>query len=413
MLCNSILKNRDKIRFHTPGHGKLPSELLECDVTELSYSDNLASPSGEIAGLEKKLASAYKAEAAFLSTQGATLNVMQAVYARLGGGAFWVIGKTHLSVYNALRLFSAKAYHSDEFREEDLPDGVGTVIATSPDYFGRTLPLEKIYAFLKSRGIALIVDSAHGAHFAFSSKLPVSASEYADLAILSMHKTMPVLTGGSVLCCRGVYAERCRFARGLLHSTSPGYMTMCTMENAIREFSERGEEYYENIRRAVGDFAESLASPFSVVKTDDFSRLTVTSPYDGRAVERALFARGFAAETACGDAVVFIVTPYNAVHLGLLGRVFGELPVLPEYEKTDLPFSAHPRPTALHTGGEWESLPLNQATGRRLYGEAGLYPPGVPLLYGGDILTEEKARFLTGFPERTFGLENGYARVLK
>ena len=65
MLYDSIIANAQKIRFHTPGHGDLPTDLLKVDVTELPYSDNLAHPTKEIADLEKYLASAYGAEAAF------------------------------------------------------------------------------------------------------------------------------------------------------------------------------------------------------------------------------------------------------------------------------------------------------------------------------------------------------------
>ena len=203
-LTEEILKKADRIRFHTPGHeNAIGKDLLLCDVTELPYTDNLLSPVAEIETIEKKLASAYRAEACFISTQGATHNILQAVYAVKEEGAFLIFGAAHASVYNAMRAFSLRAYHADDFSEDmEIPSDVKTVIFTSPDYFGNCLPLEKIYPFFHKKGINVLVDSAHGAHFAFSSKLPVSASEYADLAILSMHKTLPVLTGGSVLCCK-------------------------------------------------------------------------------------------------------------------------------------------------------------------------------------------------------------------
>ena len=73
-LVAEIEKNATKARFHTPGHsGK--AEAGKYDVTELSYSDNLLHPEGEIAALEKKIASVYKAEACFISTQGATTSL--------------------------------------------------------------------------------------------------------------------------------------------------------------------------------------------------------------------------------------------------------------------------------------------------------------------------------------------------
>ena len=112
MLFSSVVANREKIRFHTPGHSRPDERLLDCDVTELPYSDNLYRPEGPIKELETFLASAYRAERAFLSCQGATHNIFQAIYACLPYGAFLVVGDAHLSVYNALRVFSAKAYRA-------------------------------------------------------------------------------------------------------------------------------------------------------------------------------------------------------------------------------------------------------------------------------------------------------------
>lgn len=413
MLEDKILSNKDKIRFHTPAHGRLDPSLLECDITELCYSDNLFKPDNVLKELEIYLASAYRAEAAFLSTQGATFGIQQAVYALLNRGAFLIIGRAHVSVYNAMRLFNCISYHADELNLKDIPSNVGCVILTVPDYFGNTLPLENIYPALREKNIALIVDAAHGAHFAFSTKLPVSASEYSDLAVLSLHKTLPVLTGGSLLCCRKEYADRCLFARNTLHSTSPNYMTLCTAEKAVKEFSSHGESYYDSIKIAVEEFSNLLTEPFRVVKNNDFSRLVVASPYEGAAVANALFEEGFVAETSMDNRVVFIVTHYNYRSLTDLAEKFGDIKNLPPYQAEPHLFAAHSRPYLLEFSGEWETVPLLKAVGRKLYTEAGLYPPGTPLIYAGEILTPDKARYLDIFSERSFGLVNGCVRVLK
>lgn len=413
MLFEEIIRQKDKIRFHTPGHSRPNENLLSCDVTELSYSDNLLSPNGEIAKLEKILASAYSAEAAFLSTQGATLNIFMAVYAVKDDGDILVIGNAHRSVYNALRLFKSPAFHADNLNFDDIPESVKSVVLTSPDYFGRTVDLEKIYPVLKEKGITLIVDSAHGAHFAFSSKLPVSASEHSDLAILSMHKTLPVITGGSVLTCKKKYADKCLYARSLLHTTSPNYMTMCSIEQCVFDFAKNGENYYSEIKNAVENFRENLKNPFLCEDNGDFSRLVVSSPYDGEEVSKALFDRGFVAETSVGNKVIFIVTKYNFMHLSLLCRCISELPPMKIYREENFPFPRHDKPVKLNFDGEWILVPLDKAIGRKFCGEAGLYPPGSPLLWTGDTVTKEIARYFMNFPERSFGLENGYARVLK
>ena len=85
-------------------------------------------------------------------------------------------------------------------------------------------------------------------------------------------------------------------------------MTMCSAELAVKDFSENGERYYEDIFSAVEKFASDLKAPFSVRRNDDFSRLCVVSPYDGEAVCNALFDAGYVAETFFDDETVFIVT---------------------------------------------------------------------------------------------------------
>ena len=88
-LIGAIHGCADKIRFHTPSHaGKLSIDAAECDVTELSYTDNLLSPLSHISALEKNMASAYGAEACFISTQGATGSIFQAVFSVKDDGVF-------------------------------------------------------------------------------------------------------------------------------------------------------------------------------------------------------------------------------------------------------------------------------------------------------------------------------------
>lgn len=410
MLFSSVVANREKIRFHTPGHSRPDKRLLDCDVTELPYSDNLYRPEGPIKELETFLASAYRAERAFLSCQGATHNIFQSIYACIPYGAFLVVGDAHLSVYNALRVFSAKAYRTS-FLQKDIPADVKTVIVTSPDYRGNVLPLERLYAFCRQKGLFLLVDSAHGAHFAFSSKLPVSASVYSDLAILSLHKTLPVITGGSVLSCKEIFASRAFDARKTLHTTSPSYMTMCSAELAVKDFSENGEKYYEEIFAAVEKFASDLKAPFSVRRNDDFSRLCVVSPYDGEAVGKALFDAGFVAETFFDDETVFIVTKDNYIYLDGLCKTFNALEALPLAQKTVYPFPEKMLPLVF--GEDSEYIPLDLAEGRINHSPVGLYPPGSALLYPGETVTEEKISYLSARISKAFGLENGLIRVLK
>ena len=50
----------------------------------------------------------------------------------------------------------------------------------------------------RAHGKLLLVDGAHGAHFP-AVGLPTPVAEGADMAVLSMHKTLPCMGQGAVL----------------------------------------------------------------------------------------------------------------------------------------------------------------------------------------------------------------------
>ena len=372
-LVAEIEKNATKARFHTPGHsGK--AEAGKYDVTELSYSDNLLHPQGEIVALEKKIASVYKAEACFISTQGATTSLWEAVFANKDRGEYLLVGNIHSSVYNALRAFSLRAYHVDKFDAENIPEGVKTIIVTSPDYYGNCQPLKNICDAAHKKGIKVICDAAHGSHFIFSEKLPASATEYADFIVHSLHKTLPVTTGGSVLLVRDKQdASACALARKILHGTSPSYITLCSIEKAFSSV----EEYpalYEEVLKSVEAFKNGLKAPFSVAASDDKTRLVLTSPFSGAAVADALEKAGFIAEMSAENKVVFIVTPNNHKELAGLLKAINALDCgsLAAFQADISYYKEHKRPTLLTFGGKWEEVSLRKAAGRKLYVEVGL-----------------------------------------
>ena len=112
---------------------------------------------------------------------------------------------------------------------------------------------------------------------------------------------------------------------------------------------------------------------------------------------------------------VFIVNPYNGSELSKLCEAVNSVGVFPVYEKVEFPTKAHPEPTLIPFGGEPEKVSFNGALGRKIYLEAGFYPPGVPLLYSHDKITEEHMRFLSDkkMREKMFGLEKDGLFVIK
>jgi arginine/lysine/ornithine decarboxylase len=87
------------------------------------------------------------------------------------------------------------------------------------------------------------VDEAHGSHFAFHSDLPTSALQSgADLAVQSIHKTLSALTQASMLHLQGTRIDRDRLSRclQLVQSTSPNYLLLASLDAARQQMATEG-----------------------------------------------------------------------------------------------------------------------------------------------------------------------------
>src|SRR5690554_5584466 len=90
----------------------------------------------------------------------------------------------------------------------------------------------------------VIVDEAHGAHLAFSDRLPDCAMKSgADIAVQSAHKTLPALTQGSYLHIgkgQRIDRERLSYCLNLLQTISPSYVIMVSLDIAAAIMAEKG-----------------------------------------------------------------------------------------------------------------------------------------------------------------------------
>ena len=412
-IIEVLEKNKNHLSFHTPGHNGgivLDSRL---DVTELSFSDNLLSATGAIKESQNEVAKAYGVERVLYSTAGATTLILTVIRALRKKGAFLIYGDAHKSVYNGLRINGVKSYF---YKGKDLEKAIDdtqakVVICTSPNYFGSVLNLAKISNVCKDKGVILVVDASHGAHFAFSSKLPISATEYAPLVIHSQHKVMKTLTGGASLCYKAEYEKELLTAFRELHTTSPSYLILTSIESAVKECAESGEELYAKAIEEIESFTKKETTNYKVIKTDDPTRLVIEVKCDGEWVSKQLEREGVYAETVYGNKIVFIVTPYNAKGLTRLAEVLGVCDYSTPYN--EIVIEEKEELIELVLDGECEEISLDDCVGRVSYREVGLYPPGVPVIVPGEKISREKAEFLKDNLNITFGLEKASIVVLK
>ncbi len=286
--------------YHTPGH---KGSLDPLDLTELPGLDDLHAPSGILKEAQERAAALYGADASFYLVNGSTVGILTAVSAVVPkGGKLLMQRESHRCVYNAAMLRELKLSFLETEREPQSAAGLGVTLAeaerglaacpdadalllTSPNYEGFSAELEEIAALVHAKGIPLIVDAAHGAHFGFSRLHPKSALQCgADVCVMSLHKTLPSPTQTAILHLKGerVSAESIQEWLAVYQTTSPSYPFMAAMDDCIdfvSRLTENDWQEYEKKRRKLSDVL--LAIP-NVRLLDAFSEADGPKPEPGK-----------------------------------------------------------------------------------------------------------------------------------
>lgn len=261
------------LRLHMPGHvggkginsGKI-SKLASLDVTEVSGLDDLHCPREAIQEASKLMAAAYGAEESLLLVNGVSSGIHSIFLGLFQEGDKVLIPRNaHRSFLAAMILSGVKPLYipvqydsywgipqeitcaSIKLMIKTNPD-IKAVFLCTPTYYGSCIDLQDISLLLDKYDIPLIIDEAHGSHFAFHPDFPQTAlAQGAAAALNGLHKTLPVLNQGACLHL----AEKCphkdkiRTARSLLTTTSPSYPIMASMDLARDLMQREGKIFLE------------------------------------------------------------------------------------------------------------------------------------------------------------------------
>ena len=436
MLEEYAEKNAE--RYHMPGHkGKgsgILSDVYPYDITELTFSDNLASPCGVISRAEDDIASLIGAKRCRILTGGSTLGVLTSVYAAKayyhGERTKLVICKSsHKSVYNALALLNIEPVFLPEKIVDGLPcpdteklaelcdNGVIGALFTYPDYFGRCLNLSGIRKILKERNCLFLLDGAHGAHLAFTDPERYSG-RFADIWVDGAHKTLKTLTQGALLGINKTeltpYVED---GLSIFSTSSPNYLIMSSVEDGYKTFYEIDKNIFSECKNAVGAFKSRLNNGFSVVNNQDFLKLCVDlhAAADGGLIGGYLECNNVYAELAAGRFLIFMIAPdFSGEKAIRLVDLLNDYKAKNDGHFSDYSIEEKPlkmaMPYTVAKKSRYEYVELKNANGRISACEVGLFPPCYPLIVAGEVFDNELiARLLS---ENTFGIENGKVKVV-
>lgn len=271
----------DAYPFHMPGHkrqlhnDKIPYNI---DITEIDGFDNLHHPEGLIRELEQKAARLYHAEQAFLLVNGATGGILSAIRAVTHRNDRVIMARNcHTSVYHAMELLGLRpVYLMPEPDKYDIYGAIDScevekllcdypdtrlVIITSPTYEGICSDIQTIAGICRRHNARLLVDEAHGAHFPFHPAFPHNAMQCgADLSVVSLHKTMPALTQTALLLTSDeTMVQPLRSASAIFQTSSPSYVLMASIETALNYPQQHPRVFDEYVNR-LHDFVNAVSS---------------------------------------------------------------------------------------------------------------------------------------------------------
>lgn len=165
-------------------------------------------------------------------------------------------------------------------KNESMGKDIKAVVITSPTYEGNVSDIKNIAAYLHEHNIPLIVDEAHGAHFKFSCEFPqTSVEQGADIVINSVHKTLPSLTQTAVMHINYGYVNVSKVKRywNIYQSTSPSYILMGSIDRCMSIIEKDGEYLFENYISKLKILRNKLGQlkNIKLIDSDDISKIVI------------------------------------------------------------------------------------------------------------------------------------------
>lgn len=438
-LYNQLLKHIQKnpISFHVPGHkyGKIFNEkdysyfepILSLDVTELTDLDDLHSPEGVILEAEELLSDLYQVQKSYFLVNGSTIGNLAMLLGTLSENDTVLVQRNcHKSIFNGIELSRAKPVFLDPvfYNEWGVAGGVSTeiirqaldqyknvkaIVLTYPNYYGIVNDLEKIIHLAHAQNIPVLVDEAHGAHFISGGFFPKSAVELgADIVVQSAHKTLPAMTMGSFLHFNSRLLSLHAVERYLhiLQSSSPSYPIMASLDLARSYLGTYTQDDHSFLKEQVDVFKRQLKQIDSIKVLDyddegDLLKITIQSAtvLSGFQMQNLFEINGIYTELADPLNVLLVLpllkkdksypfqTVTNRMKFALQDKKReNKSTYLDVYKPKISTLAMDFREMELYRK---RKVSFSEAVGMIVADKIIPYPPGIPLLYPGEIITQQ------------------------
>lgn len=434
------------VPFDVPGHKRgrgnmeltefLGEDCMNVDVNSMKPLDNLCHPVSVIRDAEELAADAFKAANAFFMVGGTTSAVQSMImYACKSGDKIIMPRNVHRSAINALILTGAVPVYVNPEVNSKLGIALGmsveqvekairenpqakAVMVNNPTYYGICSDLKKIVELAHEHNMLVLVDEAHGTHFYFGENFPITAMESgADIASVSMHKSGGSLTQSSFLLMgKNINADYMRQVVNLTQTTSASYLLLSSLDISRKRLALSGREIFaktvemaEYARSEINSIGGYYAYSKELINGDsvydfDVSKLSVyTLPIGLAGIEVYDLLRdeydiqiefgdigNILAYLSVGDRKRDIERLISA--MAEIKRRFGRTGADMLTQEYISPIVAEAPRKAFYS--DKISLSLDDAAGRVCTEFVMCYPPGIPILAPGELITDDIIKYI-------------------
>ncbi|GGT19334.1 aminotransferase class I/II-fold pyridoxal phosphate-dependent enzyme [Streptomyces purpureus] len=452
-------RRRGDVVYGPPGHkqgrGADPRvadvvglDVFRSDVLLLNGLDDRRESQDVLGQAQELMADAVGAERAFFSTCGSSLSVKTAMLAVAGPGEKLLVSRNaHKSVISAVVIngvepvwvhpkFDAERHlahppEADDVRRrlKEHPDAKGMLLITPTDW-GTCADIGAVARTCHDFDVPLVVDEAWGAHLPFHPDLPAWGMDHeADLVVTSVHKMGGAVEQSSVFHLQydRVSPEVLKQREDLLATTSASSLVYATLDGWRRQMAQHGHELLDTairrarrIRAAVGELPglrlmdrevvqAGLAADIDPMKVVIDVRELGISGMQAAEWLRAHRHVDVGSSDTCRISASITHADDDATEETLLAALRAlveaadsvesrppvRLPAPPalELEQAMLPREAFFAPV--------EHVPAERAAGRISAELISPYPPGVPVIAPGEVITDETVDHLRS------GVEHG------
>ncbi len=446
------MKRNRLVPFDVPGHkhGRgnpdltrfLGEQCLAVDVNSMKMLDNLCHPVSVIKEAEEIAAEAFGAAHAYFMVGGTTSAVQSMVLSVCKRGEKIILPRNvHRSVIHIMILCGAVPVYVNPDMNHALGIALGmrlseveraitenpdakAVLVNNPTYYGICSNLEGITRLAHAHGMKVLVDEAHGTQFYFDRDLPMTAMEAgADMAAVSMHKSGGSLTQSSLLLIGPDMSEGLvRQMINMTQTTSGSYLLLSSLDISRRNLALHGQEIFDKVKELVeyarreinqiGDYyaySRELANGDSVYDFD-ITKLSVNTLSVGLAGIEVydLLRDEYDIQTEFGDLgniLAYVSVGDRPRDIERLVSALAEIRRLYKRDRGSLMTAEYISPKVLYSPqdafySDKQSLPLSMCENMVCAEFVMCYPPGIPILAPGELITRDILEYVVYAKEK-------------